>query len=51
MRALIWPLNTSSAWAQTFTELAGTISEGAAPPSVRWFGLGYASHCVDEQDS
>jgi hypothetical protein len=45
MRALFWPLIACSALAQPATVFAGTTVEGAAPASVRFFGVVPASQC------
>ena len=50
VRALIRPLFTRTAWAQTAPVEAGTKVEGVALVSVRWFGLGLATHCDSVHD-
>ena len=46
MRALLCHPFALSAWSQPATVVAGTSGEGDAMASVRWFGVGSASHCV-----
>ena len=46
MRALLWPLNSCSAWDQPDTEKASKTGEGTGLDSVRSVGVGSASHCA-----
>jgi hypothetical protein len=43
--ALLWTLFARSVLAQPATVMAGTTGEGADLASVRWIGVGLASHC------
>jgi hypothetical protein len=51
MRALLWPLNPRSAWAQPNPLKAGKNFEGAAVTCDSTVDLGSNSHCVGEHDS
>jgi hypothetical protein len=44
VKALLWPLFDSSAWAQEATVVAGTTGEGAALASVLSVGISSGSH-------
>jgi hypothetical protein len=46
VRALLCPLFARSAWAQPAILMAGTKFEGAALASVRFVGVGSASHLM-----
>jgi hypothetical protein len=50
MRALLWPLFASSAWAQPAAVVAGTTVADAALASVRSFVVGSATHFVGGHD-
>ena len=49
-RALLWPVFARSSWDQPGIVVAGTTSERAALASVRFFGVGSYSHCVEGHD-
>jgi hypothetical protein len=50
LKALLWPLFAWSAWTQLPIVVAGATEECAALSSVRFVGVGSASHCVSGND-